>query len=64
MYVNYSGFIKYSEQCSKISGLNVQTYNLKHKYTIHIVIQVIPLFGDVLLGLVVLLYAAAEIVGL
>lgn len=34
MYVSYSDFIKYSQQRSKISDLNVQTYNLKHKYII------------------------------
>lgn len=59
MYVNYSGFIKYSKHCSKISDLNVQTYNLKHKYTIHVVIKVIPLLGEVPVGLVALLYTAA-----
>lgn len=59
MYVNHSGFIKYSQECSKISDLNVQTYNLKHKYTIHVVIQVTPLLGEVLVGLVALLYTAA-----
>lgn len=59
MYVNYSGLIKYSQQCCKISALNVQTYNLKHKYTIHVVIQVIPLLGEVLVGLLALLYTAA-----
>lgn len=52
MHLNYSGFIKYSQKCSKISDLNVKTYNLKHKYTIHIVIQVIALLKEVLVSLV------------
>lgn len=59
MHVNYSGFIKYSQEWSKISDLNVKTYNWKHKYTIYVVIQVIALFGEVLVGLVAVLYTAA-----